>query len=250
MGASGETGNRSARRLKVEEGYRPARHPATRETRSLAADEPRLRCEGPPPRGRAPPEAARTFTGNRGFRDRSGRGNTVGSADCLRLHLRVRRESGPWRWTRPQRLDRRDEGDECGTERRSPNLRMETGVALRREQGATHTDCARSGCPHLPSRWPSAQVRLRSYRGRRALEGKKAQGGQAIACWNTANDGTDPHAEQSLEGDASCRWRRVRRDWKRFGWRMRWLVRGKRQEGNGRGDTVRLRVGGVLRGAR
>jgi len=175
MGASGETGNRSVRRPQVAEGYRPARHPATRETRSLAADEPRLRCEGPPPRGRAPPEVTRTFKGNREFRDRSGRGNTVGSADCLRLHLRVRREPGPWRWTRPRRLDRRDEGDADGTERCSPNLRMETGVALRREQEATHTDCARFGCPHLPSRWPSARHGFGRV-GSKGLGGEKSPG--------------------------------------------------------------------------
>jgi len=95
----------------------------------------------------------------------------------------VRREPGPWRWTRPRRLDRRDEGDADGTERCSPNLRMETGVALRREQEATHTDCARFGCPHLPSRWPSAQTRLRScwvegpWRGKKPREDRPSRAG-------------------------------------------------------------------------
>jgi hypothetical protein len=37
---------------------------------------------------------------------------------------------------------------------------------------------------------------------RRTLKGKQAQGGEAISCPNTAWDGTEPLAEQSLEGGA------------------------------------------------
>jgi hypothetical protein len=66
------TGNRPFERCEMREGYRPARHPATRKTCSFAADEPRPRCEGPPSRGRAPPGAARRSTGNRESSDRFG----------------------------------------------------------------------------------------------------------------------------------------------------------------------------------
>ena len=90
----------------------------------------------------------------------------------------------------------------------------------------------------------------RVVRLKAASKGNKAQGGQAVAHPNTVRAGTDLLAEQGPEGRQSLRNRQQRRGWQRQrrdgrGWSVRQV-----REGNGRGDTVRLREGKVLRGVR
>lgn len=99
---------------------------------------------------------------------------------------------------------------------------------------------------------PSIEVRRRkpACSGRRTLKGNiEAHGRVGHRVSATAHGGTDPNAEQSLEVelDAGCKLKGGSGNANPGGARS---AESERQEGKGRGDTVRLRSGGILRGVR
>jgi len=75
----------------------------------------------------------------------------------------------------------------------------------------------------------------------RTLEGNKAHGRRGRVARATERRATDPAAEQGLEVEGRRKLAAFRRGR---------LAKAQRQGGNGCGDTVRLRSGGLLRGVR
>jgi hypothetical protein len=99
---------------------------------------------------------------------------------------------------------------------------------------------------------PSTENRRRkpAGNGRRTLKGNiEAHGRVGHRASATPHGGTDPNAEQSLEGelDAGCVLNGGSGNANPGGASS---AESERQEGKGRGDTVRLRSGGILRGVR
>jgi len=83
-----------------------------------------------------------------------------------------------------------------------------------------------------------------------SLEGEQGPGRTGWRAPSNVRDSTDHPTEQGPEEQRSLRHRQERRGWQRQ--RRDGRDRSEREvrEGNGRGDTVRLRDGGVLRGVR
>jgi len=84
--------------------------------------------------------------------------------------------------------------------------------------------------------------------GRARSSWEEAQGGQGGAKLATARSATDSLAEQGLEVEVSGKKREERQGWQRPGREARGGSENNGKGAGGRGDTVRLRGRGVLRG--
>lgn len=151
----------------------------------------------------------------------------------------------PWTVCRPRRLDRRDDNKVEQNGAALNETTSCTGLFEKRDRG--HSDCASVGRRLPLSGRPSARTRL-AARWSKDLEEEKSPGRTGQRSREYRDRWYGPFC-----GAKPCR-RRLdltafeKEELETVPPRRTNAVRGERQEGNGRGDTVRLRRGGILRG--